>query len=126
MKIIKIDNLASGTWQRDCELIYIAQQLSDFQFEFKKDSDSQTWKVLFKNTVSYKVTAEEFIEIDILSKMPNDGSFFEIQDSHFVKKITDKKKSLKLKHYIFCFYDEFIEVIAEDLTFEIILSPFNN
>ncbi len=126
MKIIKINNLATGTWQRDCELTYIAQQLSDFQLEFKKDSDSQRWRVLFKNTISYKVTAEEFIEFDILSKMPNDGSFFEIQDSNFIKKIIGKENLLKLKHYIFCFYDEFIEVIAEDLTFEIILSSSTN
>lgn len=118
MKIVKIDNVAAGTWHRDCELITFVYQLSDFQFEFEKDSDTKKWKVLFKNTVSYKVTSEEFIGVGGLANLPNGGSFFEVKDSAWVNEITDGDQSLKLKHFIFCFYEEIIEVLAEELSFQ--------
>lgn len=118
MKIVKIDNVAAGTWHRDCELTSLVYQLSDFQFEFEKDSDSKKWKVLFKSAVSYKVTSEEFIGVGVLAKLPNDGSFFEVKDSTWVNEITDGDQSLKLKHFIFCFYEEIIEVLAEELSFK--------
>ncbi|MBR9701551.1 hypothetical protein GOV13_01375 [Candidatus Pacearchaeota archaeon] len=118
MEIIKIDNIAAGNWHRDCELISLVYQLPDFQFEFKKDSDSKKWKVLFENPVAYKVTSEEFIGVGVLAKLPDDGSFFEVKDSEWVNEITDGDQSLKLKHFIFCFYEEIVEVLAEDLNFE--------
>jgi hypothetical protein len=118
VKIVKIDNLAAGTWHRDCELTSFVYQLSDFQLEFEKDSDSKKWKILFKNVVSYKVTSEEFIGVGALAQLPNNGSFFEVNDSAWVNEITDGDQSLKLRHFIFCFYEEIIEVLAEELEFK--------
>ena len=118
MKIVKIDNIAAGTWHRDCELTSLNHQLSDFQFEFEKDSDSKKWKVLFKSAVSYKVTSEEFIGVGVSAQLPSDGSFFEVKDSSWVNELTEGDKSLKLKHFIFCFYEEIIEVLAKELCFK--------
>lgn len=117
MKIVKIDNVAAGTWHRDCELTSLVYQLSDFQFEFEKDSDSKKWKVLFKKAVSYKVTSDEFIAGGLLEKLPDDGSFFEVKDSSWVNELADGEQSLKLKHFIFCFYEEILEVLAEEFNF---------
>lgn len=118
MEIVKIDTAAAGTWHRDCELISLDHQLSDFQLVFVKDSDSKKWKVLFKNPVSFKVTSEEFIGVGVLAKLPNDGSFFEVKESEWVEEIADGDQSLNYKHFIFCFYEEVIEILAEDLSFE--------
>jgi hypothetical protein len=117
MNIVKINHSASGTWHRDCELISIAPKLENFEFEFVKDSDSQKWKVSFTNPVSYKVTSEEFVSIEVLNNRPTNGSIFEIKDSEIVKEFIHDHQSLNLKHYIFCFYDEEIEVVAEDVNF---------
>jgi hypothetical protein len=35
-----------------------------------------------------------------------------------VNEITDGDQSLKLRHFIFCFYEEIIEVLAEELEFK--------
>lgn len=118
MEIAKIDNIAAGTWHRDCELNSLVFHLSDFEFQFEKDSDSKKWKVSFKNCVSYKVTSEEFIGIGVLANLPEKGSFFEVKDSDWVKEVTDGDLSLKLRHFVFCFYEEIVEVLAEDLIFE--------
>lgn len=74
--------------------------------------------IFFKNSASYRVTSEEFIGVGVLAELPNDGSFFEVKDSEWVNEITDCDQTLKLKHFIFCFYEEIVEILAEDLSFE--------
>ena len=54
----------------------------------------------------------------MLAEIPTDGSFFEVKDSEWINEIADGDLSLKLKHFVFCFYDEIVEVLAQDLKFE--------
>ena len=110
MKCILIDTPAFGDWVRDCELT--AFQLKPLSLEFIKDSDSTSWKIVFQDFIAFKVTSEEFTIH--LSKLTEDGAFFVIEDSLWLKELrTIKREILKdCKHYVLCFYDEYIEVIS--------------
>jgi hypothetical protein len=55
-----------------------------------------------------------------LASLPVDGAFFEILDSPWISEFGWKGETIlnKCKHYVFEFYDEIIEVIAQDFIFE--------
>ena len=52
--------------------------------------------------------------------LPIDGAFFEILDSPWIFVFGQEQDKIldKCKHYVFQFYDETIEVIAQDFIFE--------
>ena len=52
--------------------------------------------------------------------LPVGGAFFEILDSPWISefgKEQDRENLDKCKHYVFEFYDEIIEIIAQNLVF---------
>ena len=119
MKIKKIKTSAAGTWARDCELIC----LSDYKgvrISYHKDEDDTYWNLQCKRIVAYKVTNEEFSRDGYLINLPTDGAFFEVLDSPWISEFgQDEDRILgKCKHCIFQFYDETIEVIAQEFIFE--------
>lgn len=128
MRVIKIEHPAAGTWSRDCELEVFHSDLSSLRFEYAKDSDASKWKITFLNAVSYQVTAEEFGSlIGIFYELPIEGAFYEIKNSQLIERyLAGGKPAFQLKHYLFCFYDEFIEVIAENFRFTEIIQTEND
>lgn len=55
-----------------------------------------------------------------MKKLPVEGAFYEILDSPWVEEFYGYNKNTldKCKHYIMQFYDETVEVIAQDFMFE--------
>lgn len=49
-----------------------------------------------------------------------DGAFFEILDSPWIREFGQEEDRIldKCKHYVFRFYDETIEIVAQDFVFE--------
>ena len=118
MEIKKVINEACGSWHRHCELLSMNCNMSNLSLIYAKEEDSKTWKINFTNPVCYKVTSEEFGGTGLLSKLPQDGSFFEVYDSPWVQSVLQNDFQLNLKHFIFCFYEEIIEVLCEDIIFK--------
>lgn len=119
MKIEKISIPAAGTWPRDCELIYLIQH-KGLKIIYHKDEDDTYWDIQCERIVAYKVTNEEFSRTGYLTTLPVDGAFFEISDSPWICEFGKKEDRIldKCKHYVFQFYDETIEIIAQDFIFE--------
>jgi hypothetical protein len=67
-----------------------------------------------------KVIGEEFSTTRYLIKLPVDGAFFEILDSLWIREFGQERSRIldKCKHYVLRFYDETIEIIAQDFVFE--------
>lgn len=119
MKIKKINTPGAGTWARDCELIYFIQH-KGFKIIYLRDEDDTYWSLECKSIVAYKVISEEFSTAGYLIDMPIDGAFFEIFDSPWINEFGREQARIldKCKHYVLRFYDETIEIIAQDFVFE--------
>ena len=101
---------AAGIWKRDCGLLDFS--LSPLSFEFIKDSDSTRWKMVFNDYVAFKFTAEEFTVH--LTKLPENGSFYLIEDSSWIKELCKSNSDVikKCRHYVLFFYNEVVEIIS--------------
>jgi hypothetical protein len=119
MKIEKIDTPAAGTWARDCELIYLTQH-KGLRISYHRDEDDTYWNLECALIVAYKVINEEFSLVGYLMNLPVEGAFFEIFDSPWMREFEDYHSSIldKCKHYVLRFYDETIEIIAQEFVFE--------
>jgi hypothetical protein len=119
MKIEKVDTPAAGTWARDCELLYLSD-CKGFKIRYHRDEDDTYWTLQCKGIVAYKVMGEEFSTTGYLIKLPVDGAFFEILDSPWIREFGQERSRIldKCKHYVLRFYDETIEIIAQDFVFE--------
>lgn len=118
MKIVTLQNLATGTWYRDCELISIQWQRSIIDLVIYKESTNNKWRIRFHCVVMYKVISEEVAFADILGKLPHKGGFFEIFESPMFRQYYRYRKDVlnDMHHFVYCCYDEVIEVIAKDFT----------
>ncbi len=119
MKIEKVDTPAAGTWARDCELLCLSD-CKGFKIRYHRDEDDTYWSLQCKGIVAYKVMGEEFSTTGYLIKLPVDGAFFEILDSPWIREFGQERSRIldKCKHYVLRFYDETIEIIAQDFVFE--------
>ena len=119
MKINKIDTPAAGAWARDCELLRLAQH-KGLKVSYHRDEDDTYWSLQCYRIVAYKVTNEEFSRDDYLINLPTEGAFFEILDPPWISEFVRENARIldKCKHYILRFYDETIEIIAQDFIFE--------
>jgi hypothetical protein len=119
MKIEKISTRAAGTWSRDCELIYLTQY-KGLKISYRRDEDDTYWSLQCARLVAYKVINEEFTRTGYLATLPVDGAFFEILDSPWICEFGQKQDRIldKCKHYVLRFYDEVIEIIAQEYLFE--------
>lgn len=119
MKIKKIDTPAAGTWARDCELIFLSDY-KGFKVSYHKDEDDTYWELKCNGIVAYKLTGEEFAITGYLIELPVNGAFFEILDSPWIREFGKEETRIldKCKHYILQFYDETIEIIAQEFIFE--------
>ena len=119
MKIEKIDIQAAGTWARDCELLCLSD-CKGFKLSYHRDEDDTYWSLQCKGIVAYKVFGEEFSRASYLINLPSDGAFFEILDSPWIHEFGREQARIldKCKHYVLRFYDETIEIIAQDFVFE--------
>ena len=114
MKVIKLNIPVAGCWKRDCELTDI-QVKPSLLLAFNVETDDSVWRIVFKDYIAIKITSEEFTADKCLRALPVEGAFFEIADSPWIEELMYAKKEIleKCKHFVFCFYDEAIEVIAE-------------
>lgn len=73
---------------------------------------------MFQDFIALKITSEEFTADKCLRSLPVDAAFFEIDDSPWINELMYTKKDIlkKCKHFVFCFYDETIEIIAKEFT----------
>src|SRR3990167_291571 len=119
MKIKKIDSPAAGTWARDCELLFLSQY-KGFKLSYRRDEDATYWSLKCTRIVAYKVTNEEFSRYGYLTNLPTEGAFFEILDSPWICEFSREEAKIldKCKHYVLRFYDETIEIIAQEFVFE--------
>ena len=119
MKIEKVDTPAAGTWARDCELLCLSD-CKGFKISYHRDEDDTYWCLQCKGIVAYKVFSEEFSMVGYLLNLPVEGAFFEILDSPWIHEFGREQARIldKCKHYVLRFYDETIEIIAQDFVFE--------
>ena len=119
MKIEKVDTPAAGTWARDCELLCLSD-CKGFKISYHRDEDDTYWCLQCKGIVAYKVFSEEFSMVGYLLNLPVEGAFFEILDSPWIHEFGREQARIldKCKHYVLQFYDETIEIIAQDFVFE--------
>lgn len=119
MKIKQINTPSAGTWARDCELLFLSQ-CKGFRLIYHKDEDDTYWIIRCEGIVAYQVSGEEFSREGYLINLPVEGAFFEILDSPWIAAFgKDKSRILdKCKHCVFRFYDETIEIIAQNFVFE--------
>lgn len=119
LKIKEVDTPAAGTWSRDCELIYLSNY-KGFTAVYHRDEDDTYWILRCALIVAYKVTSEEFSRKGYLINLPVDGAFFEILDSPWIHEFGEDQARIldKCAHYVLQFYDETIEVIAQEFVFE--------
>lgn len=119
MKIKTLESPAAGTWARDCELIYFTNY-KGVEIAYHKDSDDTYWSIRFEHIVAYKLLSEEFSLVGYLIKLPIDGAFYEIFESPWISEFGKEKDRIldKCRHFIFRFYDETLEVIAQNMQFE--------
>lgn len=115
MKFVICDVPPAGSWKRDCELLDF--KLRPLSFQFLRDSDGSKWEVTFQSYIAFKVTSEEFT--NHLLFLPEEGSIYTIEDSDWLKylKKIDTPILIGCKHFILCFYDEIIEVIAKEMAY---------
>lgn len=118
MKIIELNIPVSGTWHRDSELLAIGGKLPDLELVIKKDSDSSRWHVRFTDATAYKVTSEEFSTTGFLASLPLEGGFFEAIESPWMGELSQggSDQLAGSHHFIYCCYDEVIEIIAKDFS----------
>jgi hypothetical protein len=116
MKYITLDIPPAGSWKRDCELVHF--NFRPLWLEILKESDETKWKIKFNGLVAFKITSEEFTIH--LKNTPKNGSFYLIEDSFWISDLNKTNSSIleKCKHYVLFFYDETLEVIAQDLVYE--------
>src|SRR3972149_11007519 len=119
MKINALTSSAAGAWARDCELICLSDN-KDFKISYHRDEDDTYWSIQCEGIIAYKVISEEFSLTGYLLDLPVEGAFFEILDSPWIREFGSKKARIldKCKHYVLRFYDETIEIIAQDFVFE--------
>jgi hypothetical protein len=114
-----LDTSAAGTWARDCELLCLSD-CKVFKLIYHRDEDDTYWSLQCKKIVAYKVIGEEFSRAGYLINLPTEDSFFEILDSPWICEF-EREQSIfldKCKHYVLRFYDETIEIIAQNFVFE--------
>jgi hypothetical protein len=119
MKIEPINTPAAGTWPRDCELISLSY-CKGFKLSYHKDEEDTYWNIKCEGFVAYRLINEEFSRKGYLINLPVEGSFYEISDSPWISVFKQNKAEIlnKCKHYVFRFYDETIEIIAQKCFFE--------
>jgi hypothetical protein len=120
MKIQHLDQNFSGTWHRDCELLDLKCKPKPLELTYYRDEDATYWKISFDSLVAFKVITEELGTLSYLISLPVDGAFYELSESPWLLELinTDVHFVKKAKHYVFCFYDEVLEVIAPSFTIE--------
>ena len=119
MQVKKINSSAAGTWARDCELIHLTQH-KQLKINYHRDEDDTYWNIKCEEIVAYKVISEEFSTSGYLINLPTDGAFFEVLDSPWISEFGKEQSEIlnKCKHCIFQFYDETVEIIAQNFIFE--------
>ncbi len=119
MRVKMIDTPGAGTWSRDCELIYLIEY-KGFKIAYRREEDDTYWSLECNRIVAYRVVGEEFSMAGYLFKLPVEGAFFEILDSPWIREFGPYQDRIldKCKHYVLKFYDEVIEIIAQEFLFE--------
>jgi hypothetical protein len=119
MKIEKVDTPAAGTWARDCELLCLSE-CKKFKLSYHRDEDDTYWSLRCEGIVAYKIIGEEFSRAGYLINLPTEDAFFEILDSPWIHEFGRERAGIldKCKHYVLKFYDETVEIIAQNFVFE--------
>ena len=105
-------------WYRANQLIGLA--FSPLSLQVVEEHTEQNWKLTFKVWQGFRMTTEECAWGVILSILPDEGGFFEILESDWLRELgRDHHHFLKTsRHFVICSYDEIIEVAAWDCVIE--------
>lgn len=119
MKIVVLNTPVSGNWHRDSDLLSLSGKLSDIELVIEKDSDASIWSIMFTDTTAYRVTSEEFSTTGLLGRLPVTGGFFEVIESPWIAELSHggSENIEGSRHFIYCCYDEVIEIIATDFRY---------
>ena len=119
MKIMHLNISGNSSWKRDCELTDV-KFFPNLSIEFTRESDQSKWILRFKDYIAFKLTSEEFIVHLTGKEIPTTGAFYIIENSPWVLELskTNHPAIKTVKHYVFFFYDEIVEVISDELTCE--------
>lgn len=75
MKIEKVDTPGTGTWSRDCELLYLTQD-KGLKIGCHRDEDDTYWGIQCKRIVAYKVINEELFDNTLFDTLAYRWCFF--------------------------------------------------
>lgn len=119
MRVKTIDIPTAGASARACQLISLNDD-EGLMLNYCIDEDNGYWRLQCRLIVAYEVVGNEYAMKDYLLKLPDKGIFFEILDSPWISKFGDYKAEIlaQCKHYVFRFYNETIEIIAQNFYFE--------
>ena len=119
MKIEQLSISAAGKWARDCELLCLSE-CKRLTLTYVKEEDETCWQLQCEHVLAYKVISEEFSTVGYLINMPVEGAFYEILDSPWITEFKDFNQGIlnKCKHYVMQFYDETVEIIAQNFIFK--------
>jgi hypothetical protein len=119
MKFQELKIPAAGTWARDCELIFLTHG-KELKIGYYRDEDTTYWSLTCKGIMACKLVGEEISRFNYLSETPTDGAFYEILESPWIIELSVHRPEFfeNCKHYVLQFYDETIEIIANEFIFE--------
>jgi hypothetical protein len=120
MKVYDLDKSFSGVWHRDCELLGLKFKPSHLELIYYRDEDSTNWKISFSSFTAFKVTTEELGAVGYLGYLPDSGAFYELSESPWLAELVNTGVSFvkDARHFVFCFYDEIVEIIAPNFKVE--------
>jgi hypothetical protein len=83
-----------------------------------EEDAERTWELSFGTVQAFRVTTEE-CAASILERLPEQGGFFEVQDSAWLKELGQGTVQFlqKARHFIVCCYDEIVEIVGTDPNF---------
>jgi hypothetical protein len=119
MKIIEWDVPIVARWYRSTELKDLHFGKGDLVLRVIEEDTDRERTVVFKNVQAFRGTTEE-CAAPIIGTLPQDGGFFQVQDSPWLTELGRGEVSFldQSKHYIVACYDEILEIVAWDALVE--------
>ena len=102
-----------AAWHRATELTEVRFGREGLTLRLVEEDTEQTWVMTFASVQAFKSTTEE-CAASILSRLPEQGGFFEVLDSPWLDELGRGQASFldEARHYVICCYDEVIEIVG--------------
>jgi hypothetical protein len=107
------DTPIRASWRRASELAQLSFGGDGLTLKLVEEETGQAWVMTFRSVQAFRSTTEECAG-SVLSLLPENGGFFEIVDSPWLKELGRGRVSFlnEARHYVICCYDEVIEVVS--------------